>query len=724
MPSEPPPTLPALSRASNDARSGDFVNGARDDEPVDSLRMTPRRLAIIAAVLLLLALGFGVALRGSLRQLAGDALQGVLVGNTTSVESWMGQRLADAEQLQQQTATLEEASMLIMAESPADAGSLPLSDLSLPAEYAGWCLVTPDGTVAATDLPHLLQRDLPVPEDAWKTLVGRQPVVCLPFPAPLNQAAESDRYPVAWMAAMVPIVDGARTIGALMMMLDPNDTFIPLVTTTRVGATGQSYAFDSVALFVTPVRFRNVNRRARRPKSPTNGMLQESARLPIATKSDEALKQAPSALPLTFMADQATRGGTGQDLDGYTDFRGEEVIGAWTWLPEYKLGLATETSVREAYESLDWLKWLTMANLLAIAGMAYYSHRVSTAPAVEVGSDGTNVTRRIGPYDLGSLVGEGGMGAVYRAKHRLLGREVAIKVLQGEEVNPISVSRFEREVQTTSRLRHPNTIEIYDYGVIGTETYYYAMEFVDGITLQELIENFGPQPPERVIHLLLQICGSLSEAHQSGMIHRDIKPSNILLTARAGLYDMIKVLDFGLVREVDRESADLTQSEGITGTPMYMSPESVRDATKADEQSDLYSTGAVGYTLLTGMPTFEGDSSVDVCLKQLNEEPIRPSDRLGASLPDDLQNLLMSCLRKEPKERPHTMEEFESSLRQCTDAGRWTSADAIRWWEIEFQAGMGQDSGKSSGAGTNRLVPADPNERSAGTGDSGTTTVH
>ena len=187
---------------------------------------------------------------------------------------------------------------------------------------------------------------------------------------------------------------------------------------------------------------------------------------------------------------------------------------------------------------------------------------------------------------------------------------------------------------------------------------------------------------------MLQICGSLSEAHQLGMIHPDIKPSNILLTVRAGLYDMLKVLDFGLVKQKQHQLAAtdlapaLTHTDGITGTPMYMSPETVRDATTADERSDLYSVGAVGYILLTGKPLFDGGASVDVCLNQLNDQPIRPSDRIGSSLPEDLQNLLMSCLRKSPDERPLSVDHLADSLRHCQDANRWTSAEAMQWWEV------------------------------------------
>lgn len=291
------------------------------------------------------------------------------------------------------------------------------------------------------------------------------------------------------------------------------------------------------------------------------------------------------------------------------------------------------------------------------------------------------------------------MGAVYRGRHDLLRRDVAIKVLEVADVNPQSLSRFEREVQLTARLRHHNTIDIYDYGRTEDGTFFYVMEYVNGITLQELVDEFGRQPPARVIHLLRQICGSLSEAHQMGMIHRDVKPANILLTARAGLVDMIKVLDFGLVKTVDRETAELTVSDGITGTPMYMSPESVRDASKADVRSDLYSVGAVGYTLLTGCPLFEGDSSVDVCLMQLNDDPIRPSERIGQPLAEDLQNVLMSCLRKDPADRPPSIDDLDAALRDCRDADHWSAADAIRWWEIEFGATLQDDDPTPSESG-------------------------
>lgn len=689
-------------------------------------RFMPRHFFALAFLVLLAAVAFGWSLQKSLEHFAEDSLNGLLAGHAQAVEQWFGERLEDAEQIAGSPEIIGQAMALLSGKTHDQFDADALRERTSSSDYLGWCVVTPQNKVIATDMPFFVDTPLGVPEDAWKTLVGRQPAIALPFPAtgepesPISALENKKMGTAALMAVMIPLVDGARTQGALVLLIDPRASFLPLATSSWIGESGQTYAFDSAGLFLTPVR-----------TQPT-GMLTASARVPVS-KTSQPLDQVDQTLPLTLMADQATRGGTGSNVKGYVDFRGEDVIGAWTWLPKYKLGLATETTVREAYGSVLMLKRLTLFMLLSLFGLLLLSQfERRRVHRIEHAEDGKNTNRTLGPYELGELVGQGGMGAVYRARHRLLGREVAIKVLEGDEVNSLSVLRFEREAKMTSQLRHPNTIEIYDYGVVGRDTYYYVMEFVDGITLQELIEGYGPQPPSRVIHLLQQICGSLLEAHHLGMIHRDIKPANILLTAQAGLYDMVKVLDFGLVREVDPDAAERTQSLGITGTPMYMSPESVRDAAKANEQSDLYSTGAVGYTLLTGMPTFDGDSSVDVCLKQLNEEPLRPSDRLGIPLPDDLQNLLMSCLRKEPEERPHTMEELESSLRQCENNGDWTAADALRWWELDFHGQLHQNGDKSSDTRTNRIKVnrmnasrrRDADAPPTATGDSGTTTVH
>jgi len=248
-----------------------------------------------------------------------------------------------------------------------------------------------------------------------------------------------------------------------------------------------------------------------------------------------------------------------------------------------------------------------------------------------------------------------------------------------------TASRFAREVRLTAQLRHPNTIAIFDYGRSNDGTFFYVMEYIDGITLQQLIDQEGRQNAGRVISILIQMCGSLSEAHDRGIVHRDIKPANIILAEVSGVGDMIKVLDFGLVKEIVHDSVELTQVDSITGTPMYMSPEAVRDASTADERSDVYAVGAVGYALLTGVPLFERGGAVDICLKQLNETPLRPADRVGVPFAEDLQNVLMSCLQKDANQRPLSMDQLADTLRACEDHGRWAHVDSIHWWKHHLE---------------------------------------
>jgi serine/threonine-protein kinase len=291
--------------------------------------------------------------------------------------------------------------------------------------------------------------------------------------------------------------------------------------------------------------------------------------------------------------------------------------------------------------------------------------------------------KRLGQYVLGDKLGEGGMGIVYKAQHALLRRPTAVKLLQPEKAGQRSLSRFEREVQLTSRLTHPNTVAIYDYGRTPNGIFYYAMEYLDGLDLQALVERHGPQDPSRVVHILAQVSSALAEAHSIGLVHRDIKPANVILCERGGVPDVAKVLDFGLVKELEggdaQASLALSGESVVLGTPLYLPPEALTKPDSVDERSDLYALGAVAYFLLTGKPVFEGDSVVQVCSHHLQTLPTPPSERLGRRLPSDLEAVVLQCLEKNPARRPQTARELRDELL-ATGVPPWTDADARAWW--------------------------------------------
>ncbi len=290
-----------------------------------------------------------------------------------------------------------------------------------------------------------------------------------------------------------------------------------------------------------------------------------------------------------------------------------------------------------------------------------------------------NVARAkcLGPYTLEEKIGEGGMGEVYKARHALLRRATAIKIIRNTR-NAEASARFEREVQLTSQLTHPNTVHVYDFGRAADGTFYYAMEYIEGLTLWQLVQLDGPQCPARVVALLTQICASLAEAHALGLIHRDVKPDNVLISVRGLVPDQVKVVDFGLARTVG--PASRAEEEGtFMGTARYMAPEAVNEPWQADARSDLYALGALAYFLLTGSELFHGSTSA-ILSQQMHAIPDRPSARLGVELPGDLEGIVMRCLAKDPAARPQSAAALARELRSTTSAYAWTDEKADEWW--------------------------------------------
>jgi serine/threonine-protein kinase len=316
--------------------------------------------------------------------------------------------------------------------------------------------------------------------------------------------------------------------------------------------------------------------------------------------------------------------------------------------------------------------------------------------------------RRLGQYVLERKLGEGGMGKVYRARHGMMRRPSAVKLIRGDQASEMHVRRFEREVQLTARLTHPNTITIFDYGRTHDGVFYYAMELLDGATLQRIVEIDGPQPPGRVARILTMLCGALNEAHAIGLIHRDIKPANIMLCTQGGEHDVVKLLDFGLVKEFQVDGdVTVTGVNTILGTPKYMAPESILPPHTADARSDIYALGAVAYHLLAGGDVFTGKSVLEVCTQHLHQQP-EPLAARGAVVPADLEALVLSCLSKDPNQRPQSAAELRRRLEACA-VGPWDAESAKAWW-AEHEAELA--GGEVENASETRTIAIDGAHRS------------
>jgi eukaryotic-like serine/threonine-protein kinase len=331
--------------------------------------------------------------------------------------------------------------------------------------------------------------------------------------------------------------------------------------------------------------------------------------------------------------------------------------------------------------------------------------------------------KMVGSYKLTDLIGRGGMGEVWRAEHRLLSRCSAIKLVKPEVVGEGSgdsrgaqtaLLRFEREAQATAALRSPHSVEIYDFGITQDGNFYYVMELLDGMDLDTLVKRFGPQPAERVISFLLQVCDSLSEAHDLGLIHRDVKPKNIFVCRLGRNFDFIKVLDFGLVKNTARrQDQSLTQEGTTAGTPAYLAPEVARGSKDIDGRSDLYSLGCVAYWLLTGQTVFEGSTAVATILKHVTETPVPPSERTENRVPHDLEAVVMQCLEKDSAKRPQSAEELSQLLANCQDATEWGRTQAQGWWQQYIYHGDGRQPNSCSATDVELDVNAASDSRAA-----------
>ncbi len=507
---------------------------------------------------------------------------------------------------------------------------------------------------------------------------------------PASASPEDAESSGSFMQVSAPITAPDGTVGAALgLVIRPESEFTKILSVARSGQTGETFAFDRTGLLISQSRFEDQLRRL--------GLLENKEGLTSALNFElrdpgenllESINVAspPSSWPLTRMVSDAVRGGIGVDVQGFRDYRGVDVVGAWQWLPRYDFGVATKVDASEAYQPLAVLQWtfatLFLMLLLCGVAMSLFSYlNLSLRRQVE---EVTLEAKELGQYTLEKRIGQGGMGTVYKAHHALMRRATAVKLLTPDKADPLAISRFEREVQLTSRLTHPNTIQIYDYGHTPEGIFYYAMEYLEGITLKDLVLEYGPMEEGRIIHVLRQIGASLREAHAAHLVHRDVKPANVFLCERGGVLDTVKVLDFGLVmnfREQSKKTPSRKQPLSVTGTPQFFSPEAIESPFSVDHRSDLYSLGALAYFLLSGLHVFEGGSAREICEKQVSEPPVKPSVRSGHQYCTVLEDAIMACLSKKPEDRPQTVGAFMALLDQSLYAHTWNEEKADQWWE-------------------------------------------
>jgi hypothetical protein len=659
----------------------------------------------ILAALVLGVVGWWVnrAVQRAMREGVSSELNTILNADVTALRIWMKEQEVNATIMADAPAIQPAVGELLQV---AERGEKPETAL-LKAEgqqaalrdyvgtrlkifgYTDFFVVAPSGLVVASNQDAAIGMHLSgYRVEFFRKVMKGQPSVSKPFRSRLLLADAHGELKAGLptMITAAPILDNGRPIAALAMRIRPEAQFTEILQVASTGKSGETYAFDGDGLFLSRSRFddelKQMGLIADLPDSQSVLTLElRDPGVNVAAGKRPALKRADQ--PLTRMAADAVAGHSGIDVDGYRDYRGVPVVGAWAWLPEYDFGVATEVAVAEAFRPLTILRYTlwTLFGLLALSAAAIFTCMLLMARQQRSLQQAVLAAKHLGQYTLEEKIGAGGMGSVYRARHALLRRPTAVKLLDADKVSDAAVARFEREVQLTSQLNHPNTISIYDYGKTPEGIFYYAMEFLDGLSLEDLVTRFGPLPEGRVVAILGQVCGSLAEAHGIGLIHRDVKPANVLLNQRGGQFDVVKVLDFGLVKAVGEEhAARLTAANSLTGTPLYLAPEAIERPDTADARTDLYAVGAVGYFLATGTPVFQGTSIVDICMQHVRAAPEPPSRRLGRPLSPEFEAAILRCLAKKPDERPASAQALIDELTNCPSVGSWSRADAEAWW--------------------------------------------
>lgn len=665
-----------------------------------------RRPGTIAAALLAVSsvsLWIYTGVRSALVELAATNLRSRLAAEVVTLDVWIREKQTNVERWAADPRVLAPARALLQAEAQgpdalrsACAGSAgaaliaAIDALRLSEVATAVHLVSPSGRILAARHTRKCGHAIEAARlDPYRRALQGKAGFVPPFTddgrigtvggadAPPAEAAD----PKVWIAA--PVRDaGGESMAVLDIGKPARERFSSLFVALRSGDTGEAYAFDRRGVLLTESRFGDALFEAGLIRFGQSTILN----VPLVDR-----RSADAAPPLTRIIakalEQAARPGaqlSGVMLQPYGDYVGQLVVGAWQWLPEWDFGVVVEIGESEALAPLRRLEQ-AFGVLALLVGTATFGFVVALLRAERFRSElvaAKQEAQRVGNYELFEEIGSGGVARVHRAQHRLLKRPTAVKIIHLHQANDELLARFDREVRLSSQLMHPNTIEIYDYGRTPEGLPFYAMELLDGLTLQQLVERHGRFGVARTVHVLLGVAGSLSEAHDRGLVHRDVTPANIMLCYKGGEYDFPKLLDFGLIKDVrSAHTRDLTRALRVLGTPAYMAPERIERSDSADVRSDLYALGAVAFFLLAGRAPFSGDSDLALAY-QVVHGPIPSLDgQTVEPVPAALSALVAACLQKEPEQRPQSAAQIIGVLDALAAQHPWTNSDARAWWE-------------------------------------------
>lgn len=706
----------------------------------------------IIAVILLASIGYGirVAIERTMQRSLVSELETLLHVERSMLETWLGVQEANAASLANDQQVREVAAQILdtvdaaKVDEPGDDSvspapqqrALSMLNARLAKElgpgmsahhFASYFLADKEFRILASTHPELMGQSAPAKYESFiAAALSGEATVSPPFPSVITMKDEFGRLKtgVPTMFVCVPVRDaGFQVVAVLGLRIRPEREFTSVLQLGRIGESGETYAIDKKGVMVSNSRFDEdlILIGLLPDEENSQSLLNLSVRDPGGDLTSGYRPQVRRAeLPLTKAAATAIATQTsGVDVEGYRDYRGVKVVGAWNWIPKYQMGVITELDHAEAYRPLSILRWsfFSMLGLLILSSLAIFVFTLVVARLQREAQDAAIEAKQLGQYRLEERIGAGGMGVVYRGHHAMLRRPTAIKLLNVDKVNEASIQRFEHEVQITCKLNHPNTVAIYDYGRTPEGIFYYAMEYLDGIDLEQLVRQYGPQPEGRVIKILRQMCGSLYEAHSLGLVHRDIKPANAMLNRRGSEPDVVKVLDFGLVKALDN-TRPAESAGGLAGTPLYMPPEAIQTPDLVDARSDLYAVGAVGYFLLTGQPLFSATSLAELCRMQIEVVPAPPSQRLGRPISSELEGAIMACLEKSRAKRPQTARELSSLLDQSPHAHAWSLAEAEAWWGRHERAKSAESGSPATGNG-NASTPSSASMPQSHTSTSG-----